>query len=67
MLFRSIREEVQENDRNNVRAHNPFKRSVAFYTEASNLIYTKKQITSFYLKCDARLKWVKIYSDLLIK
>ena len=36
--------------------------SVAFHTETSHLIYSSDQITGFYSKCSAGLKWINHFS-----
>ena len=38
---------------------NLFQPSVTFNIETSHLFCSAKQITGFYMKCNARLKWVK--------
>ena len=38
---------------------NPFQPNVAFYIESSHLICSPNQMTGFYKKCNAGLKWVK--------
>ena len=37
---------------------NPFQPSIAFHIEASDLFCSAKQMTSFYMKRNAGLKWV---------
>ena len=37
---------------------NPLQPSVAFHIETSHLICTTNQISGFYIKCNAGLKWV---------
>ena len=37
---------------------NPFKASVAFHIENSNLISLQIKMTVFYMKCNTGLKWV---------
>lgn len=39
---------------------NPFQSSVVFLTEIIHLFCSVKQMTGFYMKCKAGLKWVKI-------
>ena len=39
---------------------NPFQPSVAFHIETSHLICTASKMTSFYIKCNTGLKWVKL-------
>ena len=37
---------------------NPFQSSVVFLTEIIHLFCSVKQMTGFYMKCKAGLKWV---------
>ena len=43
-------------------ALNPFQPSFAFYKETSHLIEIANQMTSFYMKCNTKLKCVEIYT-----
>ena len=38
----------------------PFQPCVTFHIETSHLICTANQMTSFYMKCNTELKWVKL-------
>ena len=38
----------------------PISASVAFHIKTSQLICTANQLTGFYMKCNTRLKWVKL-------
>ena len=42
------------------RIFNLFQPSVAFHIETSHLIFTAKQMSDFYMKCNTELVWVKI-------
>ena len=39
---------------------NPFKHSVPFHIETSHLICKANQMTGFFMKCNAGLKWVNL-------
>ena len=39
---------------------NPFQPSVAVHIETRYLFCCAKQVTGFYIKCNIRLKWVKV-------
>ena len=38
---------------------NPLQPSFLFYLETSHLICTGNQVTGFFMKCNAGLKWIK--------
>ena len=39
---------------------NSFQSSITFHIETSLLIYSTNQMSGFYMKCNTRLKWVKV-------
>ena len=41
---------------------NPFQPRVVFHKETSHLLCSAKQMTGFYMKLNARLKWVKDFT-----
>ena len=43
----------------NIPGINPFQPIVAFHIETSPLICSTNQMTSFYIKCNNGLKWIK--------